>query len=140
MQEGTKRVGVNTLHSAEFLVAGSAAGYAAGRFSDVNNEWGFRNIPYLYLGGGFALVAGLIASAQGGATGGRYGADLMAIGSGIVGAELFPAMREAGINAKTGATTTGVPRALRARSATVPPMAARRPARVPMGTAFDAVA
>lgn len=142
MQEGTKRVGMNTLHTGETLVVGSAAAYAEGRMSKSDGEWGYKNVPYLYVGGGFLLITGLIASATGGASGGAAGSHLMASGAGLVGGHLFRTMYEAGLEAKNKApaTTTGRPRQINPGVRTGTPAAQPQKTSVPMGSAFDGVA
>lgn len=141
MQEGTKRVGMNTLHTGETLVVGSAAAYAEGRMSKADGEWGYKNVPYLYVGGGFLLITGLIASATGGASGGQAGSHLMAAGSGLVGGHLFRTMYEAGLEAKNKApaTTTGRPVRQVGPGIRHGTQAAQQKTHVPMGGAFDGV-
>lgn len=119
MSEGTKMVGVNVLRTGENLVVGSAVAYGEGRMSDDNGEWGFRGVPYAYIGGGILLLSGLYASAV---TRSEYGADLMSAGTGAVGAHLFRTMYESGMTAKANRTTGGrstrsnVPMGLRSKA------------------------
>lgn len=101
MTEGTKRVGLNVLHSGETLVVGSGVAYAEGRLSDDNGEWGYRGIPFAYAGGAVLFLTGLYASFKES----DYGADLMAMGTGAVGAHLFRGMYESGLDAKANRTT-----------------------------------
>lgn len=104
MSEGTKMVGVNVLRTGENLVVGSAVAYGEGRMSDDQGEWGFRGVPYAYIGGGILLLSGLYASAVHRS---EYGADLMSAGTGAVGAHLFRSMYESGVTAKANRTTGG---------------------------------
>lgn len=104
MSDGTKRAGVNILHTGETLVVGGAMAYAEGRMSADNGEWGFRNVPYAYIGGGILLLTGLYISAVHRSD---YGADLMAAGTGAVGAHLFRGLYESGLAAKQNRTAGG---------------------------------
>jgi hypothetical protein len=105
MGEGTKKVGINVLRSGETLVAGSGVAYLEGRMSNDQGEWGFRSVPYAYIGGGILLLSGLYTSAVYWRT--DYGADLMALGVGSVGGHLFRTMYESGVTAKQNRTTGG---------------------------------
>jgi hypothetical protein len=128
MREGTERATKNLLHAGETLAAGSVGAYAEGRLGDANGNWGFRNVPYLYMGGAAMYLTGLFA-------GDRYSSDLFAVGTGLIGARLFRTMNDAGVDAKAN-RTTGVPRRMNAR-AYAPPAMPAQPQRVPFGTAFD---
>lgn len=94
MREKTQEVATNALHSAETLAVGSGVAYAEGRLSDNDGEWGYKKVPYAYMGGAFLYLAGLFA-------GPRYGADLFAAGTGAVGGHLFRTMYESGLESKT---------------------------------------
>ena len=98
--EGTKRVGRDVLHSGETLVVGSGVAYAEGRMSADDGEWGFRGVPYAYMGGAVLYLTGLFA-------GDRYSADFFAAGTGAVGAHLFRGLYESGLTAKADKTTGG---------------------------------
>lgn len=111
MGEGTKKVGMNVLRAGEVLVAGSGVAYLEGRMSNDQGEWGFRNVPFAYIGGGILLLSGLYTSAVYWRT--DYGADLMSLGVGAVGGHLFRTMYESGVTAKANRTTGG--RAVRGR-------------------------
>lgn len=139
MRQDGERIAKNTLHSAETLVVGSAGAYAEGRLSDDNGEWGFRSVPYLYMGGAALFITGLFA-------GDRYSADLFAAGTGAVGGHLFRTMYETGQEAKTNTTgrrqmKTKVPMGL--ADSMKPGNNQRQPApaparqRQPYGTALD---
>lgn len=140
MSEGAKMTGINVLNNGANLVVGSGMAYAEGRMSDDQGEWGFRGVPYAYIGGGIALMAGLYASAV---SRSEYGASLMAAGSGAVGAHLFRTMYESGVTAKANRTTggratrsslgRGAPQGLNSRAQA----AASAPAQVRFGTVFD---
>jgi len=104
VQEGTKRTAMGALRSGETLVAGGLTAYAAGRFSDANGKWGFRGVPYAYIGGGILILSGAAVGFT--SRTGEGAADLMAIGTGMVGAELFPWARAQGVANKNKATTT----------------------------------
>lgn len=110
MGEGAKLTGINVLNTGANLVVGSGVAYAEGRLSDDQGEWGFRGVPYAYIGGGLALLGGLYAGAVHRS---EYSASLMAAGSGAVGAHLFRTMYESGMTAKANRTTGS--RAVRSR-------------------------
>ena len=101
--DGTKRTAKNLLHSAETLAVGSVGAYAEGRMSDEDGEWGYKNVPYLYMGGGVLYLTGLMAS-FGGEQSARYSTDLFALGTGAVGGHLFRRMYETGLDSKSGTT------------------------------------
>jgi len=94
MREKTEVVAINALHTGETLVLGSAAAYVEGRMSDSDGEWGFKKVPYVYMGGAVLFLTGLFA-------GDRYGADLFAAGTGLVGGHLFRTLYETGLESKT---------------------------------------
>jgi len=94
MREKTEVVATNALHAGETLVLGSAGAYAEGRMSDSDGEWGYKKVPYLYMGGAVLFLTGLFA-------GERYGADLFAAGTGLVGGHLFRTLYETGLESKT---------------------------------------
>lgn len=98
MRESTERIGRNVLHSGETLLVGGAGAYAEGRLSDDNGDWGYKGVPYLYMGAGILFLTGLFA-------GDRYSADLFAAGTGAVGGHLFRHLYESGITSKQGQTT-----------------------------------
>lgn len=97
MREQTKVMATNVLHSGETLIVGGAGAYAEGRMSDDSGEWGYKNVPYLYVGGAILYLTGLFA-------GERYSADLFAAGTGAVGGHLFRHLYESGLRAKKPAT------------------------------------
>lgn len=97
MREQTMVVARNVLHSGETLIVGGAGAYAEGRMSDDSGEWGYKNVPYLYVGGAILYLTGLFA-------GPRYSADLFAAGTGAVGGHLFRHLYESGLQAKKPAT------------------------------------
>lgn len=97
MRESTQRIATNALHAGETLVVGSATAYAEGRLSDDNGEWGYKNVPYAYMGGAALFLTGLFA-------GDRYSADLFAAGTGAVGGHLFRTMYESGLESKQTGT------------------------------------
>lgn len=139
MGEGAKMTGINVLNTGANLVVGSGVAYAEGRLSDDQGEWGFRGVPYAYIGGGIALLGGLYAGAVHRS---EYSASLMAAGAGAVGAHLFRTMYESGVTAKANRTTGG--RALRSRvpmaglNSRVQSAASSVPAAKPgFGTIFD---
>lgn len=97
MREQGQAIARNTLHAGETLVVGSTLAFAEGRLSDETGEWGYRGVPYAYMGAGVLFLTGLFA-------GERYGADLFAMGSGAVGSHLFRSMYETGLESKTSTT------------------------------------
>jgi len=97
MRETGQAIAKNALHAGETLVVGSATAYAEGRLSGDDGEWGYKNVPYAYMGGAVLFLTGLFA-------GERYGADLFAAGSGAVGAHLFRSMYETGLDSKKTGT------------------------------------
>lgn len=104
IKDGTKRTALGTLRAGETLVAGGITAYAAGRFSDANGKWGFKGIPYAYVGGGLLILSGAAIGFT--SKSGEGAADLMALGTGMVGAELFPWARAQGVANKNKAATT----------------------------------
>lgn len=94
MRKKTEVVATNALHTAETLAVGSAIAYAEGRLSDNDGEWGYKKVPYAYMGGAALFLTGLFA-------GDRYGADLFSAGTGMVGGHLFRTMYESGLESKT---------------------------------------
>lgn len=103
MREKTEVVATNALHAAETLASGAAIAYAEGRMSDTDGEWGYKKVPYAYMGGAALYLTGLFA-------GDRYGADLFSLGTGLIGGHLFRTMYESGLESKT----TGIGRTRRA--------------------------
>lgn len=99
--------------------------------SDADGEWGYKKVPYAYMGGAALFLTGLFA-------GPRYGADLFAAGTGLVGGHLFRTMYEAGLESKT----TGIgkhrraPASLQAGMRGLGGPSQREPAPV-HGTVFD---
>lgn len=153
VQEGTRRTALGVLHSGETLVAGGLTAYVSGRLSDANGEWGFRGIPYAYIGGGVLFLAGLGLGFS--AKDGSAAPDLFALGTGVVGGQLFPDLHQAGLTAKAkkGSTTTSggrtigrtqVPPGLGSRfaaaGAAVRQTAQPEPAPVDTGSAFQRTA
>lgn len=98
MRESTQRIATNVLHSGETLLVGGATSYAEGRLSDDTGEWGFKGVPYAYMGGAVLFLTGLFA-------GDRYSADLFAAGTGAVGGHLFRSLYESGLHSKAAKTT-----------------------------------
>lgn len=137
MTEASKRIGKNVLHSGETVIAGSAAAFAEGRMSDENGDWGYKGVPYVYMGGAIAYLTGLFA-------GERYSADFFAVGTGLVGSHLFRTMYDTGLEQKANGTQgrrqirSRVPMGLREHinQANAQPQAAPRQ-RQSFGTAFD---
>lgn len=137
MRDGTKRSLKNVLNLGENLVVGSGTAYLEGRMSGDDGEWGFRGVPYAYMGGAVLILTGL---AVGFAKDSEYSSDLVAAGGGAVGGHLFRTMYESGLEAKRNRTTGGkqvgtrkVPMGLQSR------MQQTTGAPRNFGTAFDAV-
>lgn len=131
MRETTKEVATNALHSGETLAVGSGIAYLEGRMSDTDGEWGYKKVPYAYMGGAVLFLTGIFA-------GPRYGADLFALGTGAVGGHLFRTMYESGLESKTTGLSSKrrAPGALSAgmRGVGQPSMKEQVPV---YGTAFD---
>jgi hypothetical protein len=103
MNESTKKIGLGVLRSGETLVAGSGMAYLEGRMSDDTGDWGFRGVPYAWMGGAVLILGGLYAGYQRSEASG----DLFALGTGVVGANLFRKTYELGLEAKNNRTTGG---------------------------------
>lgn len=139
MRESTERIGRNVLHSGETLLIGGGGAYAEGRLSDDNGEWGYKGVPFLYMGGAIAYLTGLFA-------GDRYSADLFAAGTGAVGGHLFRSMYETGLDAKQNRTTGGrvagrrkVPMGLQSRMNQATQQSQQAQPAKKFGTVFDNV-
>lgn len=134
MREKTARTAKNVLHAGETLILGAGGAYLEGRMSKTggedDGEWGYKGVPYLYMGGAVMYLTGLFA-------GDRYSADLFAGGTGLVLGHLGRTMYESGLEAKEKApATTGRPRQVNGRQPVSP---ATSGFRVPMGSAIDGV-
>jgi hypothetical protein len=106
MQSASRRARestANAIHAAESVGACAVGSFAAARLSDENGEFGFRGVPYLLLAGGIMYVGGIAA-------GGRYQADMFAVGTGLVNAHVARVAYEYGIKSKEEAGTAGVAR------------------------------
>lgn len=119
MNESTKIIGLGVLRSGETLVAGAGMAYLEGRMSDDTGNWGFRGVPYAWMGGAALILGGLYAGFQRSQAAG----DLMALGTGLVGANVFRKTYEMGLEAKANRTTggrnlgrQGVPMGLRSKA------------------------
>jgi hypothetical protein len=133
MRESTERIGKNILHTGETLILGAGGAYLEGRMSKTggedDGEWGYKGVPYLYMGGAVAFLTGLFA-------GDKYSHDLFSSGAGLVGGHLFRTMYESGLEAKNKAPATkGAPRQM--ASPQYAPAATQTQTRVPMGSAID---
>lgn len=137
----TERGAIAALHTAETLGATALTGFAMGRLSDENGDWGFRGVPYPLLGAGGLLLVGLFAD--------KYQEDLMALGTGTAAPWVGLKMYSYGVEMKDRAKTAGVRRPgyanhrpqIRERQPFVPPVSApaQQSAPVKSGTAFDGV-
>lgn len=97
VRESGQRIATNLLHAGEVLVTGSAAAYAEGRLSDETGEWGYKSVPYVYMGSAVMFLTGLFA-------GPRYSADFFMAGTGLAGGHLFRTMYETGTESKNNGT------------------------------------
>lgn len=128
MRRQTEVVAKNVLHSGEALICGAGGAYLEGRMSKENGEWGYKEVPYLYMGGAIMYLTGLFA-------GERYSADLFSAGTGFVLGHLGRTMYESGLDAKSKAPATTGTRGTRQMGAPGPSNGYQ----VPMGSAFDSV-
>lgn len=138
MRKGAERTARNVLHAGETLVVGGGTAYLEGRMSDDNGEWGYKNVPYAYMGGGVLLLSGLLASATVSSDERDYSADLFASGAGMVGGHLFRSLYESGVSAKQNKTTGNPRRAINQGSIPMGLHASmRQPVSEQFGTVFD---
>ena len=133
MRKSGERIAKNTLHAGETIVVGAATAYAEGRLSDDTGEWGYKGVPYAYMGAGVLFLTGLFA-------GDRYSADLFAGGSGAVLGHLSRSMYESGQEAKRNAPQGA--RQIRSKVSMGLPPNLRPPVQQPaqrqtFGTVFD---